>query len=414
MNNSVDEQIKDIRTSEVTLTVFKNDGTPLANQEVEVAQRNHKFLFGCTGFDIIPLANGEVEGEEKAYYEEVNRKLLDLYNFITLPFYWGRFEPERGKPDTQRILNTAKWFKDRGCQVKGHPLCWHTVTANWLMDLSNAEIIQVQVERIHRDVADFAGVIDMWDVINEAVIMPIFDKYDNGITRIAQELGRIGIIRMMFDAARETNPNAILLLNDFDMSTAYEILIEGCLEAGIKIDVIGLQSHMHQGYWGLEKTQRVLERFSHFGLPIHFTELTLVSGELMPPEIVDLNDHKVDEWPSTPEGEARQAAEVVEFYKTLLAHPQVEAITNWGLRDGGWLNAPSGYIRKDLSSKPAYHALMKLVKGEWWLPPTRMVTNSEGKLHFTGFLGDYAVSWADKQVGFAVDTRGTLSTEIRF
>ena len=161
---------------------------------------------------------------------------------------------------------------------------------------------------------------------------------------------------------------------------------------------------MHQGYWGAEKTQRVLERYAHFGLPIHFTEVTLLSGELMPPEIIDLNDHQVDEWPSTPEGEARQAAEVVEFYKTLLAHPSVEAITNWGLRDGGWLNAPSGYIRRDLSPKPAYIELMNLVKGEWWLAPTKMVTDENGQVRFNGFLGEYGVSWADQQVRFELDT----------
>jgi endo-1,4-beta-xylanase len=412
MNNpstTLDAAIKKNRTADVTLTILNADQTPLVNHEVEVAQHDHKLLFGCTGFPIIPLANNELTGEEKAQAEQYNQRLMDLYNFITLPFYWGRFEPERGKPDTERLLNTAQWFVDRGCTVKGHPLCWHTVTADWLMELSNEEIIQTQVARIHRDVADFKGLIDMWDVINEVVIMPIFDKYDNGITRIAKDLGRIGIIRTMFAAARATNPGATLLLNDFDTSISYEILIEGCLEAGIQIDAIGIQSHMHQGYWGAEKTHRVLERYAHFGLPIHFTEVTLLSGELMPPEIVDLNDHQVDEWPSTPEGEARQAAEVVEFYKILLAHPLVEAITNWGLRDGGWLNAPSGYIRRDLSPKPAYEALMNLVKGEWWLAPTKMVTDAEGKVRFDGFLGEYAVSWADQHVCFGVESIGDSS-----
>ena len=39
-----------------------------------------------------------------------------------------------------------------------------------------------------------------------------------------------------------------------------------------------IQSHMHQGYWGVDKTLEILERFS--GLtPIHFTEVTLVSGK---------------------------------------------------------------------------------------------------------------------------------------
>ena len=48
------------------------------------------------------------------------------------------------------------------------------------------------------------------------------------------------------------------------MSDAYDILVEGCLESGIKFDAIGLQSHMHQGYWGVEKTLKILERFSRF------------------------------------------------------------------------------------------------------------------------------------------------------
>jgi endo-1,4-beta-xylanase len=413
-NNNVDAKIREHRTADVTLTVFKEDQTPLVNQEVEVAQRNHKFLFGCIGFDMIPLANNELKDEEKAYAEQYNQKLLDLFNFITLPFYWGRFEPERGHPDIQRLINTAQWFVARGCLLKGHPLCWHTVTADWLLELSNKEIIHTQVARIHRDVADFAGLVDMWDVINEVVIMPIFDKYDNGITRISQELGRIGIIRTMFEAARSTNPNATLLLNDFDTSISYEILIEGCLESGIKIDAIGIQSHMHQGYWGVEKTHKILERYTHFNLPIHFTEISLVSGELIPPEIIDLNDHQVDEWPTIPEAEVRQAEEVVEFYKTLLAHPSVEAITYWGLCDGGWLNAPSGLIRRDLSNKPSYEALLNLVKGEWWLHPTKMVTDSEGKLRVNGFLGEYTLSWLDKRATFSLDVKGAATAKVFF
>ena len=255
LNYQADASIKEHRTANVTVTLFDQDHNPLVHQEVVVAQRSHKFLFGCTGFVGLLLANDMLEGAEREQAERCSEKLLDLCNFITLPFYWGRFEPERGRPHTREMLNAAQWFVDRGCLVKGHPLCWHTVTADWLLDMSNAEIVEVQVGRIRREVADFAGLIDTWDVINEVVIMPVF-KHDNGITRIAQELGRFGIIRTMFDAARSTNPGATLLLNDFDVSTAYEILIEGCLEAGIQIDVIGIQSHMHQGYWGVERRSR--------------------------------------------------------------------------------------------------------------------------------------------------------------
>ena len=135
-----------------------------------------------------------------------------------------------------------------------------------------------QLERIDREVTGFKGIIDMWDVINEVVIMPIFDKYDNAVTRICKDKSRVGLIKEVFEKAHECNPDAVLLLNDFNTSINYEILIDGCLNAGVPISAIGIQSHQHQGYWGKEKLEEVLERFSHFGLPIHFTENTLISG----------------------------------------------------------------------------------------------------------------------------------------
>jgi GH35 family endo-1,4-beta-xylanase len=280
------------------------------------------------------------------------------------------------------------------------------------MDYSNEEIMRIQLERIKREVTDFKGYVDVWDVINEVVIMPNFDKYDNAVTRICKEYGRIETVRRVFEAAREANPNAILLINDFDTSPAYDILVEGCLEAGIDIDVIGIQSHMHQGYWGVEKTERILARFERFNRPIHFTETNLVSGELMPKHIVDLNDWQVDDWPTTEEGEARQAEEAVLHYKTLLAHPLVEAITWWDFVDGQWLNAPSGLLRKDLTPKPAYQELYKLVKGEWWLEPTTFRTAEDGSVSFNGFLGEYELRYQGKTVKFNLAESGEAVIEV--
>src|SRR3712207_4485412 len=228
--------------------------------------------------------------------------------------------------------------------------------------------------------------------------MPVFANEDrqNAITRLCRSIGRIPTIRLTFEEARAANPATTLILNDFNLSTAYECLIEGVLEAGVQVDAIGLQSHMHQGYWGEERTLDVLERFARYGLPLHWTETTLVSGDLMPPEIVDLNDFQVPEWPSTPEGEERQADDVVRHYRTLLAHPSVEAVTYWGITDrGAWLGAPAGLVRADGSPKPAYDALRGLVKQDWWLPPTRLRTDAEGGITVRGWPGDYSVSTQD-------------------
>jgi GH35 family endo-1,4-beta-xylanase len=385
---------------QATLKITRSDRTPVQNQDVILAQKGHKFLFGTAAFDLLPLTNGEYSGADLEKAEERANKMLAICNAATLPFYWGTFEPERGKPITAKMKNAATWAKTHGMTVKGHPLCWHTLTADWLLKLSNAEILDAQIARIQRDVAEFNGMIDMWDVINEAVIMPIFDKYDNGITRLCKEKGRIETIKAMFETTHAVNPGATLLINDFETSVAYDILVEGCLAAGIKFDVIGIQSHMHQGYWGVEKTMEILERFSRFNLPIHFTETTIISGQLMSPEIVDLNDYQVKEWPSTPEGEERQAMEVATHYKTLFNHPLVEGITWWDLSDGQWLNAPAGLLRKDGSSKPAYEELLKLIKGEWWVPPTRLTTDEKGCIHFSGYPGKYELTYGDNSNTF--------------
>ncbi|MEJ6951981.1 endo-1,4-beta-xylanase [Natronospora cellulosivora (SeqCode)] len=400
------------RKTSTTIKVFNKDKKPLKKQELRIGQTNHKFLFGCNGFEMIPYANDKLEGAEKEHTQKYIDKYLDLFNFVTLPFYWGQFEPEKGKPHTHSLQNTAKWCKEQNLIVKGHPLSWHTLAPDWLLDMSNQEIIDTQIKRIHRDVKDFEGLVDMWDVINEVVIMPIFDKYDNGLTRVCKEIGRINTIKTVFEAARSTNPKATFILNDFDVSPAYDILIEGCLEAGIEIDVIGIQSHMHQGYWGLEKLEWVLERFARFDIPIQFSEVSLVSGEIMPAHYDDLNDFQVEEWPSTPEGEERQAREAVEFYKTLFEHPLLTGITWWDLLDGQWLNAPSGLIHKDCSAKPVYEELHKLIKEEWWTKETTLSTNEEGEIEFTGFLGEYELIYQDQTVSFSLEDKDTKEVSI--
>jgi GH35 family endo-1,4-beta-xylanase len=395
------------RKAAVKLRLAYRNGASLAREPVKIRQIRQEFLFGCGGFDAVELAGGKPDGtplspEEAAPVRSRMERIFALNNYATLPFYLGRYEPEEGKPDQERTLAAAKWFAERKLATKGHPLCWHSLCAPWLMEYSNSEILKRIAARIERDVGTFKGLIERWDVINEVVIMPIFDKYDNALTRLCGETGRVKLVKEVFAAARRANPGAVLILNDFNTSIDYEILIDGCLQAGAPIDVIGIQSHQHQGYWGREKLQEVLGRFSHFGLPLHFTENTIISGDLMPGHIVDLNDWQLDSWPSTPEGEDRQARELAEFYEILFSHPSVEAITTWCPIDGRWLKAPAGLLREDNSEKPAYHTLKKKILEEW-RTEEQLLTNEAGELSLEGFRGTYEVSAGDAKALFILD-----------
>jgi GH35 family endo-1,4-beta-xylanase len=391
------------RLAHATVTVRDASGRPMRDARVTVQQRRHAFAFGNIGFDFLGLPNGEHEpagprsGPFSGARAEAARRLeplfLDLFNTATLPIYWAGFEPERGRPQTERLAASARWFRERDVELKGHPLAWHTLVPDWLLALPASEVEDLLRQRITREVTAFRGLVDTWDAINEAVIMPVFANGRNAITPLAQRLGRVGMVRLAVETARAADPGATLLVNDFDLSPAYERLLEDCLEAGIGIDAIGLQTHMHQGYVGEERTLATLERFARFGLPLHLTETTLVSGDVMPPEIVDLNDYQVPSWPSTAEGEAQQADELVRHYRTLVEHPAVAAITYWGLTDeGAWLGAPAGLVRADGSPKPGYDALRSLIKGDWWLAATALATDAHGRVVIEGFAGRYEIA----------------------
>lgn len=406
------------RTRSRTVQVVDPSGAPLAGVPVTVEQVRHEVSFGCIGFDEAERAWRRLTGATPAPGEDELLDRLDelwfgLFDTATLPFYWGTFEPRQGTLRTAALREAAEHYVSRGARVKGHPLVWHTVAPRWLEAYPDEEVLRLLRERVRRDAGEFAGLVDTWDAINEVVIMPVFTKDTNAVTRVAKGVGRVGMVRLAFEEARAANPAATLLLNDFDMSADYERLVEDVLEAGIRIDALGLQSHMHQGAWGRDKTLDVLERFGRFGLPLHFTETTLLSGELMPKHLDDLNDHQVEHWPSTPDGLDRQAEEIVAHYRVLVEDARVQAVTYWGLADHGmWLNAPGGLVFADGTPKPAYDALRELVRGRWWLAPTTVVTDASGAVEVGGLPGRYAVDVAGTRTEFEVGEETGATTVV--
>jgi endo-1,4-beta-xylanase len=160
-------------------------------------------------------------------------------------------------------------------------------------------------------------------------------------------------------------------------------LIEQLVKVDAPFQVIGLQSHMHRREWPLADVWTICEDYAKFGKAIHFSEVTVLSGkhgwELPKP------------WPTIPEREQSQADYVERLYTLLFSHPAVQAITWWDLQDGEWMGAPGGLLRADLTPKPAYERLRKLIRETWWTRES-LSSNEQGACAFTGFLGDYEVT----------------------
>jgi endo-1,4-beta-xylanase len=387
--DQADARIEKYRKSDAELKLAGPDGKPLQDGlAVKIEQKRHKFLFGCNIFKL----NRCRTPEDNAAYE---KRFAALLNFATLPFYWWNYERRQGQPDDERTDEIVRWCKAHDITTKGHPLAWNYVDPRWLQDDPD-KAMQLQLKRIGRCVQRFKNDVDIWDVVNEAT------HYDREqikkqapiLTEAIRKMGVGTYLREAFKAARQANPKATLLINDYRTDQDYrkKVISELLDETGKPLyDVIGIQSHMHGGCWPVEKMWEVCERFGKFGKPLHFTETTLISGK----QGWELNKERKDpnfRWVSTPEGEKRQAEKVAEFYSVLFSHPAVEAITWWDFTDqNAWQQAPAGLVREDMSPKPAYEELTCLIKGKWWTQ-TEAAINAEGNARFRGFLGDYEVS----------------------
>lgn len=376
------QRIEKHRMADARILVLDANDQPLADAVVVVRQTRHAFLLGSNIFRWGRQTTPEAVQAYKQRYK-------DLLNFATLGFYWPSYEPSQGEPQHDSRREVARWCLDHGIICKGHPLAWNYFEPKWLPD-DRSEILHLQLARIEDCVRHFHGMIDIWDVVNEATH---FDREELAgrapkLTRTWSEIGRIEFTRRCFQAARRANPNATLLINDYRTDAAYERVIEGLVDDdGNRLyDVIGIQSHMHHGEWTSQQLWETCERFQRFGVPLHFTEMTVLSGQHGWQETGPRT-----EWPSTPEGEQRQAEHVERIYTILFSHPAVEAITWWDFSDdGAWQDAPAGLLTKDLTPKPAYETLYRLFKKQWWTE-LQKTTNDQGEINFRGFLGEYRI-----------------------
>ncbi|MCE5276772.1 MAG: endo-1,4-beta-xylanase [Planctomycetaceae bacterium] len=401
----IDRRIREHRTAEVTLRVLSPEGKPLAGAKVTVRQVRHKFLFGSNVGLVGRFPTPQLE-------QAFRQRYAALMNFATIPFYWGGYEPQPGQTQAAQRRIMADWCKENRIIAKGHPLVWHNVVPTWLAAKPGEKVEELLLDRVTREVKDFADTVDAWDVVNEPVVMPAAGA-GNPIAALCSKPGRTQLIVKAFAAARKANPKALLVLNDYDNSKAFVDLVQSCLDAGASIDAIGLQTHMHKGFFGAKDLWAICERFAKFKKPIHFTELTILSGELMKRRDNDWFTRRAS-WPSTPQGLKSQAAQAVEVYSVLFSHPSVEAITWWDFSEHrSWMNAPSGLLNPDMTPKPVYTALMNLIKKKWWTGPQALTTDAAGHATFRGYLGDYEIITPSGPIAFSVGKAGKVSLDVQ-
>lgn len=372
------EGIERHRKSDVLLLLRDAQGKPVTRATVAVEQTQHDFLFGCNFFMFGRLGDPDREEAYRARFSAV-------FNYATLGFYWSTYEARQGRPNYDYTDRVVEHCSRHGLTCKGHPLVWDNPAGSpaWLPE-DNAEIQRLSQARVRQIVTRFKGRIEFWDVVNEPTHLP----EERNRTRMAQwgrAVGPVEYTAQHLKVARDANPAATLLVNDYRLDMPYYRILERLREGGKPLlDVVGLQSHMHGGVWPLRRVWDTADMYARLGLPVHFTETTILSGS---------RGGSGRGWAdTTPEGEIRQAEQTARFYMALFAHPAVKAITWWDFSDAGaWQRAPAGWLRRDMTPKPVYERLHQLIRRDWW---TRLkaAPNAQGQVSLRAIHGTHRVT----------------------
>jgi endo-1,4-beta-xylanase len=224
----------------------------------------------------------------------------------------------------------ADFARANDLALRGHTMLWYWRTPNWFFELPDRAAAEAAILRRVRDMgAHYRGRIHSWDVINEP-LNPA-DGREDGL-RKAVFLEAIGpdYVDLAYHAAREADPKARLVLNEYDVEydtpeqdqkrAAVLRLLERMKKKGTPVDVVGVQAHLDIGRFpfSAEKLARYLAELAAMDVQIQITELD-VTDENAPTDIAE-RDRLV-------------AEEYRKFLDVALDQPAVKMVVTWGLSD---------------------------------------------------------------------------------
>ena len=404
------ENIEKYRKSDASIVLLDNSGKPLKNIQVELNQVSQDFLFGNLAFDLVR------SGKEGLYKEEeFKERFKALFNYAILPFYWPSYESTPGKPHWEIAQDVADWCRENGITCKGHPLAWTgpSGTPRWLLKLPPETATDMLKARITENVTGFKGEINIWDVVNEAVNTVTWDQALQDKTN--SDAFRYNVtdysldetaswVEKCFKWANEANPDGTYILNEFSIFSRPEIrerffdLVKELQKRNTPVKGIGIQAHEPREMWfSPEEIDKTLDMYSELNLPIHITEyIPQSSGK-------DITGWRDGKWT-----EETQAESAVQFYTLAFGHPSVVSINWWGLSDRDiWLKG-GGLLDEEYNPKPVYIALQKLIREDWMTKHVQLKTDTQGRINFRGFQGNYNVL-----VTLPDGSRKTLAIHVR-
>lgn len=276
------------------------------------------------------LIFGTAIGDE-VFADAPYRDLVLAQSAIVTPDNALKFDylqPEQGKFDFAPADRLVDMARAHGLLVRGHNLFWNDWPPAWLPKLSHQEIARVFDATLDVVVPHFAGRLQSWDVVNEPFWL---GKDKPGTFRPGPWYDAMGpdYIYRAFRRVPTLDPHAKLVLNEAWTERADPVglavrrallqLIDRIQDQGLKLDAIGLESHLFPGVaFDAASFTDFLHAIAARNLDIYLTELDVDDASL--PADVAACDAKV-------------AAFTAAYLKAALSVPAVKIVETWGLSD---------------------------------------------------------------------------------
>ena len=383
------KDIETYRKGDVVITLLDSEGQPRSGLKVEYQQTSHSFTFDSnTG-----------TGSEKVW------SLLKEagINYTMVDVFWSSVEPAPGDyqlgPERTFLLRRYNFAGGGRHLIWLHP----SSTPDYISSLTFEEFKKAIYPHIYAVVNAYKQYVKRWTVFNE----PMW-QYANILGLNSEQ--EIEIIKEGTRAIREADQSARIEINNAvpggedPAGNPYDFLKEA-VQSDVDFDVIGLQMYYNgSGYvdWPnisgklfhfprrtLASIGDLIDMYATLGKKINISELCLPSnnpqgnqgywGQSWSPEL--------------------QAEYLTAAYTLFFSKPQVEGIECAFVADSSAYQFVyyGGLFDEQNEPKKSYYALKRLIKSwtttGWWL------TDSDGKVSFRGFGGNYDVIITDPKTG---------------
>ena len=293
---------------------------------------------GAIGFGTVSGGGGGGGGQLPAFFVgnittngQVRSDFIQFWDQITPENEgkWGQVESTRDVYNWAGLDRAYNYAIQNNIPFKQHTFIWGAQSPGWINSLSASEQA-AEIEEWIRDYCARYPRTAIIDVVNEAI------PGHQPAAYARNAFGNNWIIRS-FQLARQYCPNAILVLNDYNVlswdTDAFIQLATPVVAAGV-VDALGAQGHGLES-WSVADIQSRLNRVAALGLPIYITEY----------DVARTND--------------QEQLNIMRAQFTLFHdHPSVAGITLWGYVVGStWVNG-SGLIQPNGTPRPAMTWLM--------------------------------------------------------